>query len=309
LGHGRGAASEKRVLGNARPASRSRLSKEDLLSAQVLAQVDKKFILIRMRESDEANALCERSKDLLVLIDQHAADERIRVEQLLEELCSPVDTNCAYQSKLGHHAEVASVNLEKPLRFSVSQQEEDHFISHAAKFASWGILFDISNSMFVSEQHSRSSELCHLLVVTALPPSISERCKADTDLLVTFLRSTVWHYVSDPGVLSRIPMNMNRGASSWQERIATCPKGLLDMINSRACRSAIMFNDELDMSQCEELVQRLATCVFPFVCAHGRPSMVPLIDIPGLEDGMPGENSMAEANRATFVQSWKQWRQ
>jgi DNA mismatch repair protein MLH3 len=37
-----------------------------------------------------------------------------------------------------------------------------------------------------------------------------------------------------------------------------------------------MFNDELTKLECEELIQRLSKCAFPFQCAHGRPSLVVL---------------------------------
>lgn len=37
-----------------------------------------------------------------------------------------------------------------------------------------------------------------------------------------------------------------------------------------------MFNDELSVDQCRDLVQQLSLCTFPFQCAHGRPSIVPL---------------------------------
>jgi DNA mismatch repair protein MLH3 len=42
-----------------------------------------------------------------------------------------------------------------------------------------------------------------------------------------------------------------------------------------------MFNDPLTLEQCSDLVQRLAACAFPFQCAHGRPSMVPLVHLSG----------------------------
>lgn len=42
-----------------------------------------------------------------------------------------------------------------------------------------------------------------------------------------------------------------------------------------------MFNDVLSTKECRKLVDRLAGCAFPFQCAHGRPSMVPLVDIGG----------------------------
>lgn len=40
-----------------------------------------------------------------------------------------------------------------------------------------------------------------------------------------------------------------------------------------------MFNDELSLEECRSLVLQLANCAFPFQCAHGRPSMVPLLDL------------------------------
>ena len=49
-----------------------------------------------------------------------------------------------------------------------------------------------------------------------------------------------------------------------------------------------MFNDPLDKPQCEELVRRLAECVLPFQCAHGRPSMVPLVDLGAVSGGLKG---------------------
>jgi DNA mismatch repair protein MLH3 len=79
----------------------SRLSKEGLQNAQVIAQVDKKFILVKMHDS---TYLDDARGRLLVLIDQHAADERVQVESLLSQLCSPVQDQTGYQSKLDHQA-------------------------------------------------------------------------------------------------------------------------------------------------------------------------------------------------------------
>ena len=66
------------------------------------------------------------------------------------------------------------------------------------------------------------------------------------------------------------------------------PPAMVDMINSRACRTAVMFNDVLDRGQCEELVRMLVECKFPFQCAHGRPSMVPIVN---LGDGQPSADA------------------
>jgi hypothetical protein len=48
------------------------------------------------------------------------------------------------------------------------------------------------------------------------------------------------------------------------------PPGVLRVLRSKACRSAVMFGDALDATQCCDLVQRLAGTELCFVCAHGR---------------------------------------
>jgi DNA mismatch repair protein MLH3 len=64
-----------------------RFSKSAIRNAQVLSQVDRKFIACLMND-DLENAHDQGSPSkVLVLIDQHAADERVRVERFLEEVC------------------------------------------------------------------------------------------------------------------------------------------------------------------------------------------------------------------------------
>jgi DNA mismatch repair protein MLH3 len=40
-----------------------------------------------------------------------------------------------------------------------------------------------------------------------------------------------------------------------------------------------MFNDILSKTECTSLIERLSRCAFPFQCAHGRPSMAPVLDM------------------------------
>lgn len=47
-----------------------------------------------------------------------------------------------------------------------------------------------------------------------------------------------------------------------------------------------MFNDKLGLDQCERLVHQLSKTVFPFQCAHGRPSMVPLTSLDVLDSSL-----------------------
>lgn len=69
------------------------LTRDDLRRFEVIDQVDRKFIACRIptpsshSQGVPAYHLHSRSEDVLILIDQHAADERVRVERFLKELC------------------------------------------------------------------------------------------------------------------------------------------------------------------------------------------------------------------------------
>ncbi|KAJ4988227.1 hypothetical protein SVAN01_06323 [Stagonosporopsis vannaccii] len=276
----------------------SKLSKEALRRADVISQVDKKFILVRMRGTSPEFEM-ESCADIMVLIDQHAADERVQVESLLHDLCAPM-RNEEYsnsQSESMTRSSVAQVILEKPLHFAISSPEHSHFKTFKANFAAWSILYDTGSSASLGSRPGMSEKGIYKLSITALPPSIVERCKADPSLLISFLRSAVWKYADSPPLP---PAASNDPHTSWVKKIATCPPGLVDMINSRACRSAIMFNDELSLEECRVLVKKLADCVFPFMCAHGRPSMVPIVDM-GRVGGSAGTG---EDSSKAFVEAW-----
>jgi DNA mismatch repair protein MLH3 len=40
-----------------------------------------------------------------------------------------------------------------------------------------------------------------------------------------------------------------------------------------------MFNDQLSIEECNDVLRRLSECALPFQCAHGRPSLVPIADL------------------------------
>ena len=78
-----------------------------------------------------------------------------------------------------------------------------------------------------------------------------------------------------------------------------------------------MFNDVLSREKCQRLVEEVAETVFPFMCAHGRNSMVPLVYLDG--DGEGGQEGMdggeiqrgfgAKEERAEgFGVAYRKWR-
>ncbi|MCJ1323586.1 DNA mismatch repair protein [Thelotrema lepadinum] len=302
LGGGAGIAFDRSFKDSTLPLQ-SKLSKHSLRNAAVVSQVDSKFILVKTGAAFTDLVSEKPGCSLLVLVDQHAADERIKIEGLFSELCaSASDESRAIRSPLGHKSSVETTTLQRPMFFELHVRENGLFRRHAAHFAKWGILYDlVSNHTGPSTIESQS--ICRL-VILALPPVVAERCRVEPKVLIEMLRSEAWKLdeISSRNNLSpRKSQSSQRDAkesANWVQRINSCPQGLVDMLNSRSCRSAIMFNDELSLQQCEELIERLAECHFPFQCAHGRPTMVPLVDL-------GGPNTIGDGDRDTDSRSAK----
>ncbi|KAK8224714.1 hypothetical protein HDK90DRAFT_89887 [Phyllosticta capitalensis] len=329
----------------------NKLSKTALKSARVISQVDCKFILVIMDSSappGSSNGKTEHQtprKPLVVLIDQHAASERVHLESLLAQLCDPSSTS--------------PPPLPSPLFFELQHPREATLLeSLAPRFADWGVVYEVGKG---------GKKGRDILRVDALPPGIRERCVERPELLLEVLRGEVWRVADGGGRVrsrreescgirhghqhddsphdadadpnSEPPTNLtaptppqDHSAASppqqqpprWLTRTSTCPPGILSLLNSRACRSAIMFNDVLSRAECETLVRSLAGCVFPFQCAHGRPSMVPLVEMDGRGEGQLGLGlgmSMREEGRGRgkemggggsddggFVGAFRRWR-
>ena len=249
----------------------AKVSKGSLNTARVISQVDKKFILICVNGSSNTND--GEDAELLVLVDQHAADERIRVEGLLADL------------------KASPTLLPKPLIFDIQIREHPVLSRLAPSFAALGVLYDLSTP---------TGEPKCKMIVKALPAAIAERCRLEPKVLIEMIRRESWKCEEESGSLAT----------------HTCPQGLLDMLNSRACRSAIMFNDQLTREECHTLVQRLGNCAFPFQCAHGRPSMIPLVDLGGGASFDSGKQAMMSqrigletSNKENgFGAAWRAWK-
>lgn len=177
----------------------SHISRPALQNASVISQVDKKFILARLPRP---------SGPLLVLIDQHAADERCRLEELMRGYFS------------GGRAE--SEPLAELLRFEVPGREAALLACFRGYFARWGVCYSASDKD---------------VTVFALPPSILERCRQEPRLLISLLRSEAWK-LEERGVSGG---EREFAGDDWVRRFHGCPAGILDLLNSRACRSELPY--------------------------------------------------------------------
>lgn len=255
---------------------KGKLQRQSLAKATIIAQVDRKFILAKLGPTHPPATVEHEPESVLVLIDQHAADERCRVELLFEDMfISP--------GSLDRHDQVQTVEID-PISFGISATEASRFRTYLKFFMNWGIGYSVI-----------AKEVSEVTVqVTALPTLIAERCRLEPTLIVDLLRREIWTFEEENGK----PPGSKRPATNfsmsydvdneefsgdrthpWVQKMNGCPQSILDLLNSRACRGAIMFNDSLSQAECEALVMRLSKCAFPFQCAHGRPSMIPILDL------------------------------
>ncbi|KAI7590665.1 hypothetical protein D0869_07782 [Hortaea werneckii] len=293
----------------------AKLSKEALKDLQVIRQVDNKFILCKMPRSHADG----KGASTLVLVDQHAASERVILENLLQELCAPTDpaSRSIMSEHFGSHTPaVKTVLLERPQRFQISAQEAELFTRYMPHFARWGIMYHLSPSNQtprapgIEDPPPHTEEEQRLITVRALPPSVAERCTLFPNLLIEMLRSEIWRRAESSSSFERAappPPQPDPETSpdhqdhlhddtrepplphEWLRHLSACPTPLLDLLNSRACRSAIMFNDVLSRQECAKLMDELGRCAFPFMCAHGRVCMVPLMEVGGEEGARDGD--------------------
>lgn len=218
--------------GGALMTLQGRISRDALRTADVVAQVDKKFIFVKLvpTEADKVSPNADVDRTVLVLIDQHAADERIRVEDLMKSYFSVVHRAGATQSD---QIMAQTQSLQRPLRFDLSKQEGNLLVRYKQHLEYWGIFYEV----FADEKNSTR----FTVEVQSLPPSILERCRLEPRVLIELLRKEIWRLNDNPGL--GLPTNrgvgdrQKEGDRDWVARFHDCPEGILELLNSRSCRS------------------------------------------------------------------------
>nr|XP_020446667.1 DNA mismatch repair protein Mlh3 isoform X2 [Monopterus albus] len=254
-----------------------RFSKAMIHSMKVIHQVDKKFLACLINTRDEEHTShSETEGNLLVLVDQHAAHERVRLENLVADSYED-DPDAPGEKRL------CSSTILPPLEISVTEEELRLLKSCQAHLRSLGLevkFLEASNpQVFVGKVplcflEKESNELRRRRP-SVIKPIVEEYLQEQIELL----RST-----------GRV-----RG---------TLPLTVLKVLASLSCHGAIKFNDSLSRAECYSLVASLSSCQLPFQCAHGRPSIAPLVDILHLDKG---QKELQKPNLQKLRRMYKAW--
>ncbi|XP_019875543.2 DNA mismatch repair protein MutL [Aethina tumida] len=210
-----------------RSANGKTFQKDVFKFLQVIGQIDKKFIA----------AIDTRDK-LLIIFDQHAAHERLRLEYL-EENYRGVKVECATTTIFIRQCEIKLLRDNQPFLDSVGLSMEF---------------------------------LTNCVIIKMIPLCVYNNSKNEHDLSI--LNKTVEILIQELIEILQERRNVT----------TVTPNIIKKIISMEACRGAVKFGDKLDAEFCKNLIVDLGNCKLPFQCAHGRPTLTPLIYIDTCND-------------------------
>ncbi|XP_043477085.1 DNA mismatch repair protein Mlh3-like isoform X2 [Leptopilina heterotoma] len=212
-----------------------KLNRKTLYSIEILRQINSEFIA--------AIGIQDNSR-LLLMIDQHAADERIRYEDLLQNY------------RIDRTKQYYSIVLDHPILITDMEPEKIKLlITNRNLLGKFGVQL-ISNSV-------------DLLMVTNVPRCFLRRKSEYSEFKL---------FCSVKNLLLEIAESLES-----TNGVSILPKSIHNSIASEACRGAIKFGDFLTNNQCNLLIKSLRKAKAPNRCAHGRPAIFPLLDVTDLK--------------------------
>ncbi|EFX74534.1 putative MLH3, MutL protein 3 [Daphnia pulex] len=212
----------------------------------VVSQVDRKFICCITREDE---------KRYLVLIDQHAAHERVCLERLMQMHSTKNDDG---------YIQVLSSPLHPHLQLTFPIGDLQLIQKLSVEFTRFGLHLQFSDSTV------SATRVPSCFLAREINEIQRKRSSLYKDLVVALIDETIAEFTKTG-------------------RLSSCllPAQIRNVLNSLACHGAIKFGDELTPTQCSQLVKALGQCDVPFQCAHGRPLLAPLLEIGDLNGLTP----------------------
>jgi len=270
------------------------VTRRDLLNApRLLGQIDRKFIAFVTPDGT------------LAIVDQHAADERVRLERLTRDLL--VIDEVSFPSSLTtlkpNPARVWAHQLDSSIALRVGDDEEVLFQRYAQASVDWGWrwTWDKPSSSASaaagasSASAAASAAVTARVLVTHVPCLFGARVLSAADL-----KLYVYQLASCGGGGGGGGAGGGSGGDTYhaggRRPALVVPDAVHRTLASLACRGAIMFGDHVTDTMASKLISSLASTKQYYECAHGRPTVVALWSAAA----RPSPTRL-EKNRRTFV--------
>lgn len=199
---------------------------------RVVGQADDKFIVVLLLNSQ-----------LVLVFDQHAVHERIRVEGFLEKLLRPELLTVQTLNSQNSRSRIGE-DATKGVPVLVSGPELRKFKRWQARFRRWGFIYELSEDRTNADVTLVEEEL-EQIVVLNVPELLAKRLERDHGLLVEVLRGCACFFDEnvdeieeswDRKKVGSLSENLVKEQNGWFGRLSNCPPVLVDLINSKACR-------------------------------------------------------------------------
>ncbi|ODQ46210.1 hypothetical protein PICMEDRAFT_18974, partial [Pichia membranifaciens NRRL Y-2026] len=201
------------------------IHKNDFNNMKIVGQFNKGFIIVYKRDTDD-----------ILIIDQHASDEKFNFEKLIDETVFENQPLVVPQK----------IDLNTIERLTILNNLKI-FEKNGFKFKTCVVGEEGEVESEVEAEHFKREEL----YLTALPYS----------------KNTIFD-LKDLNEL--IQLVEEKGASTMS---IPRPSKVRSMFAMRACRSSIMIGSSLSRLKMETVVQNLSALDKPWNCPHGRPTM------------------------------------
>ena len=245
-------------------------TKEMLKNVEVIGQVDDKFIACVLMTSAYNN-------NVLVLLDQHAAHERIRLEQLLKQI--------GYYSHKRNQSLIKNqtTRLLPPALVMFYENEVDLIEHYRKEFNDIGLYFTQIKPNKVSTSTMRK------FLISSVPNVFVNVCDIEPEVKGSVVNTT---FIKE---FMQEQIKFMRTTSGHCNMASTT---IFKVLASYACHGAIKFGDKLSMETCRNIISELSKCNLPFQCAHGRPSIAPLLNLNMLsgvlKKNIPGKPNLSK---------------
>jgi len=275
------------------------VTRRDLLNApRLLGQIDRKFIAFVTPDGT------------LAIVDQHAADERVRLERLTRDLLviDEVSFTSSLTTLKPNPARVRAHQLDSSIALRVGDDEEVLFQRYAQASVEWGWRWTWDKPSSSASAASAAAgaagaattsaaAVTARVLVTHVPCLFGARVLSAADL-----KLYVYQLASCGGGGGGSVRSGGDGGSGGDTYHAggrrpalVVPDAVHRTLASLACRGAIMFGDHVTDTMASKLISSLAITKQYYECAHGRPTVV------ALWSAAVRPSPRLKKNRRTFV--------